>query len=382
MSLRPPQTSQGFKHLEGPYGTLIVPSQNKWRWSEEERHFRSLLLGEGGQVLSSGFEKFANWDEPNFVHDRESLIKALQSGESVYVLEKIDGSLTIRSVIDGKVIIRTRGTQDGGIRKEVLFEIAGKLYPKLLDPLWMPDSSLLFEFVSQKPQWQNVLSYHQDDLILLGGVEHKSLTLWSWPETASFGRENNLHLAPVHPLPASLKELVKMVRGWEGSEGVVARWKDGKERMLKIKADSYLQLARMRHNLDAKQTIKLCRDHSIASMEEFQALLEQKGVEIELMLDLAPLVQAWVTAQTCLPGRLAQLDEIVLQAQMQFTNKPTKIHQAIRQHSSPDEQEVIQLLMDGQENAANTRLERVLLERELVHLKADQLQVELAQTAS
>ena len=137
---------------------LVVPAARKQRWNNDELHLRSLLCTPNGEIVCAGLPKFFDIAEPQ--EDATSLLPSLQnqmhnSEIKTYLPEKVDGTLLIRTVIDGQVCFRTRGShQLGRLSSSVLSLIESK-YPNLLDPsidienVGLPEgkASLLMEFV-------------------------------------------------------------------------------------------------------------------------------------------------------------------------------------------------------------------------------------------
>src|ERR1039458_3678520 len=142
LKLTIPGREQGFRQIKGPYGTLVLPSSNKQTWQIDERVFRSLILDDKGQIISSGFPKFANLNERGFTDHFEDLKTALTHGKDIWLTEKVDGSLIIRSVVAGQIIWRTRGAWGlGQFEEPVMAQVAQ--HSELSDPEFMPGHSLL-----------------------------------------------------------------------------------------------------------------------------------------------------------------------------------------------------------------------------------------------
>ncbi len=138
---------------------LITPSFEKHKWTPSELHLRSLLCTPDGKICSSGFQKFKNLGEDPEV---DLLVKqSILEGKSWFT-SKMDGSLVIRSVINGKVHFRTRGSHtlgEGFIGP--IMKMVQERYPKLLDPNLDARYSILFEYTS--PENKIVVDYAQED---------------------------------------------------------------------------------------------------------------------------------------------------------------------------------------------------------------------------
>jgi hypothetical protein len=231
-------------------------------------------------VVSCGWPKFGNYGE--FHEDTISLDKALEGGEVLFT-HKHDGSLAIRSVINGKVIFRTRGTLFGGEETEdgkesfgVRFERAAAKYPLLLDPNWNSDISLLFEYVS--PHNKIVLRYDFEDLIFLGFVRH-NLTMGKWQEVKEVAQDGNLRLVEIHELPHNPKQLLEIIKDWE-DEGVVARCCDSQV-MVKVKSAAYLCKHRLISNMTYNFVIELISLTQVVSQDQFVEELKKNDLDFE-----------------------------------------------------------------------------------------------------
>jgi hypothetical protein len=258
--------------------TFIHPKQTKWDWSEEELTLRSVAVDRRGLVVSSGFPKFFNMGERP-ANDAE-LESALSSGEEVFFTEKLDGTLIIRSVLpDGRVILRTRGTWDGGDFGALARSIAEARYPALLDPMLMPEWSLLFEYVG--PANLIVISYAQEDLWFLGAVRHADSHLMPVSLVQAFAREQGLHPVPLVELPRDRSLLQQAVREWSDREGVVVRLHRG-QLLIKLKSARYLALHAMRANMSYTLIVEYARGAAVTSEEELEAGLRELGYDYEL----------------------------------------------------------------------------------------------------
>lgn len=263
-------------------------------WPEELLWLRSAVLrdtGDGhGEVVSMGFPKFFNAGErPGHTARMEA---ALRNGEPVRFTLKLDGSLAIRSVIDGEVVFRTRGSFDGGEHGQAIRAVAERRYPVLLDPEFEPDRSLLFEFVS--PQYRIIIRYPEPDLVLLGAVCHRTLTLARMEELAQLAHANGLALVEQVELPRDPRRLLAAVRDWDGLEGVVVRC-NADQTLVKVKSASYLARHRVRFSLTARVVRQLCEQHEVRSLDEFARVLADMGGDWEVAQDVQGLVDAYIS---------------------------------------------------------------------------------------
>lgn len=259
--------------------TLITPARSKRTWAPDERPLRSALVDRDGQVRSLGFPKFFNWGEDE--HDTACLTAALAAGERVAFAEKLDGSLCIRSVIDGQVVLRTRGTFDGGDHGAPMRAVASTHHPTLLDPSLYADWSVLYEFTS--PDFAIVLPYDTPGLTLLGAISHDDGHLMARDELAEVAAHLGVPLAPERALPTDPDELLAQVAGLSGSEGVVASCADGQV-LVKIKAAAYLRAHALRFALSPRRVAEMCMEHDVRDEAALRALITELagGHEFEL----------------------------------------------------------------------------------------------------
>lgn len=259
--------------------TLIVPARSKRTWASHERMLRSAVIDTDGRIVSLGFPKFFNWGED--ADDTAALTAALNSAEPVTFAEKLDGSLCIRSVIDGDVVLRTRGTLDGGDHGAPMRSLAESDYPQLLDGSRYGGWSLLCEFTS--PEFPIVLSYAEPGLTLLGAVSHEDGRLMSREALVEVGRRLDIPLTPVCVLPRDPDELVAGVAALSGSEGIVASCADGQV-LVKVKSASYLRAHALRFALSPRRLAELSLEHDVRDERGLRALITELagGHEFEL----------------------------------------------------------------------------------------------------
>lgn len=322
-SIPVPGEERGFRHVVNDAGDrlLVVPGKvQKMRaseWPVEERSFRSLMLNpKTGQVLSAGFPKFFNHGEVE--DDTLTLDEALAAEEPVYFTDKLDGTLIIRSVIDGQVHLRTRGRLDGGEHGALAERVIAERYPILADPAFGGGVSLLFELVS--PAFRIVLPYKEDNLVLVGAVDLETLRLWDVPELQELARERGFAIAEMIELPREPEALVKAVGEWQGREGVVASCNGG-QTLVKIKAADYLTRHRLRFALSARVIREVCLERDVRSLADFEEFLHEQGADWELVSDSKPLVDAFLDARASAEATFEQLKAEVTEKAREFPER-------------------------------------------------------------
>jgi hypothetical protein len=276
---------------------LVFPKRNKWDWAEDEKWLRSVVVDDAGRIVSCSWKKFGNFGE--FLAETKALEKALADGCLVRFTAKEDGSLCIRSVFGGRVVMRTRGTLFGGKSDdgsetygERFHRVAAARYPRLLDPLWMPDVSLLLEYVA--PDNAIVVRYKKDDLVFLGGVEHSIPSIIPWETVVRIAAEGGLRLVELRELPSDPILLLKEVKEWR-TEGVVARC-CGDQVLVKVKSAWYLANHRMKYSMDYKSIVEFSQRADVGDEDALVAKLREYDYDFEVIESAKEFFRRYVLA--------------------------------------------------------------------------------------
>jgi hypothetical protein len=364
--------------------TLVVPAKDGdmlqlGSWENVSPWLRSVVLdADSGAVRSVGFPKFWNFGQVS--GDEAALAAALTDPSlTVRFTEKMDGSLAIRSVIDGTVVFRTRGTFDGGDFGPAMRRVAADRYPVLLDPEFEPDASLLFEFVH--PEFRVVIRYDQPDLILLGRVAHTNMTQMPYTDLSVYADAHSLSLVGAHELPRDVVGLSETVQNWTDSEGIVVRVEGapsdpevarhfvGGVWLLKLKSLDYLTRHRLRFHLTAKTVREMCQVRDVRSHDDFGRALADIGGDWEMAQDARPLVDAYLAARGQAEARFAALREQVAAAAAEFPiRKDFAISFASRLNGS--EKGVAFTLLDGKTDRAWEVLLNATLDQAFINAQA------------
>jgi hypothetical protein len=284
------------RELDG-YGKviLITPSYDKHTWGNDDRHLRSLLCDPDGRVLSSGMPKFHNHFEDAEL-DKITQKAILES--RAWFAEKMDGSLIIRSVINGQVHFRTRGSHHlaDDFLGPVMSLVRDK-YPRLLNPTSDPRYSILFEYTA--PTNRIVLEYSEAALTVLGMMDLSSEVpeLVSSPELVL--QLENCYGTPsvkFHDLGNSIDSAIENVRTWKGSEGVVV-WctlQDGSMHFTKIKAAEYIRIHSLKFHLTRDKIIMFCYTKGIETLKELQNEMHELGVDWEAVNFIQPHFEDYI----------------------------------------------------------------------------------------
>ena len=259
--------------LNGEIVYLIQPQHIGTKWTQDNKHMRSVVVNYAGEVISAGFPKFTNWGEnPDHFPVPNSLKNAT-------VVEKLDGSLLIVSKHNGQYILRTRGTVDAftlanghelEIFKNTILKTLDVCLPVDINGNW--HYSILFEWVS--PINKIVLNYGDEpDWYLVGVVNHDHYSMWSQSRLNEMANEFNLKRPPTYTF-SSVEDLLKDVDQWRGKEGVVVYSKN--DQMLhKVKAMDYLIKHRFKSEATLENTLDLYFNYDKPSYQEFASKLTE-----------------------------------------------------------------------------------------------------------
>lgn len=277
---------------------LVFPKKNKWDWTSEEKWLRSVMVDDAGRIVSCSWPKFGNFGE--FLGDTDALKKALANGSPVRFTHKEDGSLCIRSVVGGKVIMRTRGTMFGGESDdgretygERFRRVAAAKYPVLLDPSWMPSVSVLLEYVA--PDNAVVVRYKSEDLVFLGGIEHSSPSILPWEWAVVVAGDNGLRLVELKELPSDPVKLLEEVKEWR-TEGVVARC-DNDQVFVKVKSAWYLANHRMKYSMKYDTIVEFVERSGILSETALVDKLHEYDYDFEVIESAKEFYQRYLAAR-------------------------------------------------------------------------------------
>lgn len=281
----------------GPF-LLVVPFKAMWQWNRGEEHLRSLLCRLDGEVVSAGFPKFFNLGERP---DEDATL-----AENLVVsrlMEKVDGSLLIRSVIDGRVHFRTRGCPNiASDMHDDVMRLIEERYRVLLDPstrpLSHPGTSFLMEYIS--PKNRIVVGYDEPGLVGIGLVDFSGdeLLIRPYDEMDAAMTPGLPTPIPTVAMPKELGALQATVKTLKGREGIVA-WtpvpstgpRPYRMHLCKLKSDWYIRL----HALRSQATPRYIREYAylngIRDIEALRATLAAEGFDWETVSYIGPLFE-------------------------------------------------------------------------------------------
>ena len=228
--------------LNGEIVHLIQPQHIGTKWTQDNKHMRSVVVNYEGEVISAGFPKFTNWGEnPDYFPVPTSL-------RNCTVMEKLDGSLLIVSKYKGQYILRTRGTVDAstmanGHELELFKDtILNKLHDN--NDTW--NYSVLFEWLS--PINKIVLSYGDEPMWkLVGFVDHSDYSLATQDMLDLMAKKYDLLRPEIYTF-TDVNDLLQNVEEWKGKEGVCVYSKND-QTIHKVKGAWYLALHHMKSEL-------------------------------------------------------------------------------------------------------------------------------------
>lgn len=257
---------------------LVVPQKGNHTWGASELHMRSLLCRPDGTVVSAGFPKFFNAGE----NARADAIVTfgLANGMSS-IKDKLDGSLIIRTVIDGVVNLRTRGCEQ--IASDMRFAVEALIasrYPFLLDPSFESSAgrSMLMEYVGLDNQI--VVRYDESRLVYLGMIDFSGDKLIIVDEDLPTGC--TLPVASTRLLPNDIDGLKQTVTSFVGEEGVVV-WTHTDEGMelCKFKSAWYMRLHALRSQATPRYIREFCVANGIDTVDDLKRSLMAAGFDWE-----------------------------------------------------------------------------------------------------
>jgi hypothetical protein len=234
--------------LNGEIVYLIQPQHIGTKWTQDNKHMRSVVVNYAGEVISASFPKFTNWGEnPDHFPVPNSLKNAT-------IVEKLDGSTLIVSKYNGQYILRTRGTVDAsklanGFELE-LFK--STILNKLQDNNDTWDYSIIWEWLS--PINKIVLSYGDEPMWkLIGFINHINYSLAQQDMLDAMAKKYDLLRPEIYTF-TDISDMLQIVDKWQNKEGVCLYSKNDQV-IHKIKASKYLLLHHLKSELSSLEKV-------------------------------------------------------------------------------------------------------------------------------
>lgn len=292
--------------------TLWLPSHDNVAaskgWTRDNLWYRSRVETPSGRTISQGFGKFFNLGqkfESGLGFTVDEVVEYIKNGNEVIATLKHDGSLLIRSVYNGEVFLRTRGSFQYTFHDlaESEIETFKTRYPKLSDPTWHPDKSLLFEWVT--PNSQIVIKYFEPDIHLIGGVHHghghvTHLSYLKMHELSDIAKEADFNLVDFFKI-SSIKDWYDFyheVIQHKEIEGYVLRLNNEKD-LVKVKSNLYLTKHSLKYELTFKKMVDMWLAHGPDQSEtitkQLEALYDEEVVmwALPFIVSLEEAVDKW-----------------------------------------------------------------------------------------
>ena len=254
MIINPPTEEERFNTQAvkfcGVDSYLITPKADA-KWSKHNLHFRSVILDNERNVLSSGFPKFFNYEE------KPECYPAPEKYQDWKIEEKKDGSLIILDYINGQFSMRTRGSFSYVTQKNhEEFQLLPAKFPKVLDFLSKNSNlSLLFEMAT--PSNVIVIRPKNIEFTFLNAIDKNNLKLVSQEYLLKIWRDIGCPPTPEQYSfneSRDLQRVFELIKLWKGKEGVVLSYNNNQNK-LKLKSDWYLFIHRVKSKLTSTSNL-------------------------------------------------------------------------------------------------------------------------------
>lgn len=267
-------------------GETLIYARPTTEWTDwQHRWLRSLHLRADGSVISVGWPKFLDMGQ-GLGEYRTEVHHLRENIHDLIATTKIDGSLLIRFVRDGKVCFRTRGSLQVGVKNADEIDEFVRKYPRLMDPVFCVNKSVLFEWVS--PANRIVIKYPAPNITLIGAVSFAQNAPW-WEAKFRLLTINELSLLAESlgvPLvewyrleePRDVDALLSKLSDNQEMEGFVLRFG---QKLSRVKTDWYKLLHYVRSNLATKSILELWFDKDKPDKAIFEEMFkDQFGIDM------------------------------------------------------------------------------------------------------
>lgn len=245
----PKEFNTKYQHRRDGEEILIFPGphMHHYRWKNYQlRWLRSMHIdAETKAIISCGLPKFMSLGTG--VEQYSVSTDDISKAKDLIATKKIDGTCLIRYVMNGKVKWRTK--QSFYIQLENDFEIDEflKQYPKLSDPSFCADLTLIFEWVS--PFNQIIVKYDEPGITLIGAIKYTSHVPWykasinllQIQALTAISEECGVHVVENFGLRkiSEINFFIDQVHFEEYQEGYVLRF-NNEQQLVKIKSNWWL----------------------------------------------------------------------------------------------------------------------------------------------
>lgn len=282
--------------------TLYLPSHTNavgnGGWTQENIWFRSRIEDQDKRTVSQSWPKFFNLGQgPDGLRvDVDNVLDAIKNNKQIVATLKYDGSCLIRYVHNGEVKFRTRGSFDYRFhdKADAEFDVFRDRYPMLFDPNFVPDTSLIFEWLS--PDAQIVIKYDEPDLVLIGGFEHgnrhidtlKMMTMGDLTLIAQFAGFRMVEFFEINSIKGWHEFYHDVIQSRE-IEGYVLRLGENEDQLVKVKANPYIAKHALKSDLSLKRLVQFWLDNCYYTGD---TIIEQLGkmYDEEIVMFALPFV--------------------------------------------------------------------------------------------
>jgi hypothetical protein len=249
---------------------LITPKIDA-KWNKNNLFYRSLVTDKKGNVLSSGWPKFFNYEE------KPDCYPKLKDHNDWRFIDKIDGSLVICDYVNNQFSMRTRGTVSHiTLPNAKDFELLPEKYPKIVEFLKENQHlTLLFELVT--PNNVIVVRPKEIEFYFLGAINKNGMVVVSHSDLTDIWRKiGPISMPQTYQFDnfSDLSKLDQHIKKWKGKEGIVISYNNNQNR-IKLKSDWYLFCHRVKSQLNSTNNlIEFYIDKKMPSDEEFYKIIE------------------------------------------------------------------------------------------------------------
>jgi len=330
LKIKLPQEETGFKIVPVSFcnveSLLVIPS-TETEWTEDNLHFRSLIVSkETNEILSCGFKKFFNHGE------KPDLYPDVLKFNDVFVEEKQDGSLMIVDYVNNTLSLRTRGSSTYKSQENWKdFEMFVEEYDSVVQ--WLKNNShlsLLFEI--ETPNNTIIIRSEQIKFTFLGAVDKKTLKMISREQIVDIADCHCLSVPKQYPFN-TLEEVCNVVQKWIGQEGVVLSYNNNQNR-IKLKSLWYLTLHKIKSHLNNDNAlIDFYVDKELPTFEQFY-----NAIETEFDFEIASQLKTQIEKISIAGEQVKQHIEKIKEFVNEIRNFPTRkeIAKAIIQNKKDD----------------------------------------------
>ena len=209
-------------------------------WDDITLNCRGLVTDTGGNIIARSFPKFFNMEEIEINHDKE-----------FRTFEKLDGSLGILFNYNNEWIFSSRGSFHSEQAVKAM-EIIKEKHPQFTKL----DASFSYIFEIIYPQNRIVVNYGNSTRLIYLSKYNKSGTEYLDIESM---KDKGFDVVNEILINTSFNELKNLNTANE--EGFVIRFEDGQR--MKIKFDDYIELHRIKTNVNVKLVLETYRDNNL-----------------------------------------------------------------------------------------------------------------------